>query len=164
MTNKSKVIIDLYGEEGLFSGQFNSNNGYCMPVKIEGGNSYNPTSPKFYEEYSSHESVWNPFRNQHGDIMNMLNFAYNYFLVNLPLFWFASIFATIFEMFLIEVKKIVKPIQFISIFFIFSIFTYLYFFPSFLFFIFFVPVAIYNAGILYPIIKALRKKKIKLKI
>ena len=35
---------------------------------------------------------------QHGDIMNMLNFAYNYFLVNLPLFWFASIFATIFEM------------------------------------------------------------------
>jgi hypothetical protein len=105
-----------------------------------------------------------PIRNHHGDITDVLNYAYNYFLVNLPLFWFASIFATIFEMILIEVKKIVKPLQFISIFFIFSIFTYLYFFPSFLFFIFFVPVAIYNGSILYPIIKAIRKKKIKLKI
>jgi len=54
--------IGAYGEEGLFTGQFNSNNGYYMPVSIAGGHCYSPTSAKFYEEYGSHESVWNPYQ------------------------------------------------------------------------------------------------------
>ncbi len=54
--------IGVYGEEGAFTGIYNSNHGTYVPIGITGGRNYSPNSPDFFAEYDPHSSVWNPYQ------------------------------------------------------------------------------------------------------